>query len=492
MDHWRSLLAAIAPGVAVATVAQGVLSASAGAVILDGSFVARPGWQATVTGVIWFLAWTLSLGAAMIVMRGVLVDAPVRAAFALTAAVRRWGVLLGTVLVIGLLLVMSLLLAAFVEPALGPLALGVLILGAALGLSTVAALPLAALAPDKPLVAASRAWELGVGKRWNLLFLGLGVAVPGLAITWVQARIGSWAAGPVTAFLLTLGLALLSVIVIGLQGSILARWYVHLDGDPDGGPRSLGSRPRPDRWRLGGALLVAAAVAVSGIALANPWGVPVLAASSPADDDPGVFVALGGALLPDGRRLTVAHDHSDSTVTFEICGREPFCDTKLHKTFARPGLMWEYRAAVAMGDGLAVVAAVQQSGDPAAGAKLIMWQCPTLACERTSRVEVGAVNLSSHGGGMWLAMDLDDRGRPLIAWGTAEEQVTTVFRCDTPTCEHPVEDQPLLGFTVDGQWLSPAGIGFDAQHRLVAAVTQRPQDGTSGGGGLRIRIAEPP
>lgn len=494
MDHWRSILAATAPAVAVATVLQGILGASAGVVIANGSFVSRPGWQDAVSGILWLLAWTLSLGAAMIVIRGALVDAPVRGAHALRMAVRRWVELLGTIVLVAFLMAMILLPAVVLQRVLGPLVLLLVVFAAVLAIVTVSALARAVLARDNPFTAVSRSWELATGKRLDAFGRGLVVMLPGGVITWAQPRIGSWASGPTAAFLLSLGLGVLSVIVIGFQASVLARWFVRLDG----ARRGLGSRPRPDRWRLGGVLLLAAAVAVSVVTTLNPWGVPVLASSGVAAQDPAMVVARGGAILPDGRRLTVFHDGGGPEVHFEICGGEPYCDTKLLTTFEKPGLMWDYRAAVAVGDGLAVVALVQQSGDPADEAKLVVWHCPTVACERTTRTVVTPVSLSRRFGGMAVidshllfAADVDAEGHPQIAWGTPDEVgAAWLVRCGDPACTRSSQDTVHYATEVDGQWPALAGIGFDAQHRLVAALARYEERVQRSG--LQIHIAEPP
>lgn len=487
LSHWRTLLAAIAPGVAAATLLQGLLNASAAFVVADGSYVVRPGAHQTVSAIGVAMFWTLSLCAAMLVVRGALLDAPVRAAYALRMGVRRW---LPTALALaGFVLALVLLLfAASLFTGAGPLA--IVAVGAAVVLASggIGALPLAVFDDRNPLRALVRAWELAVGRRWRLLGLTLAVFVPGSLIVWVQPRIGSVASDPVTGFALSLALMAATVCVIAVQAAVLTRWYLGLDGID----RRLGSVPRPDRWWIGVAALAATGLVLTGVVVANPLGVPVMRSGTVPEDAIVAAVARGEAVLPDGGRVSVEHNGTGQDVVVTVCRAERKCETKAHQDFERTGGVWPRTAALAVGGGLIVVAVLQETGADASFADLVLWHCASIACDSPQRTFVaqGLPLPDFMSDKLRLAVALDRSGRPQIAWGTGNGREVTVFRCGAPSCAQPAKSEAFPYSAAP--WPSElAGLGFDAQDRLVTVLREVVPDQPASSG-LQIHIADPP
>jgi hypothetical protein len=488
--YWRSLLAGIAPGVAAATLIQGLLTASAGKVQLDGAYVVLDGaWQRYAVAAIWLVAWTLSLSAAILVLGGAFIDAPLRAAFALRTATRRLGWAVAVIVVQGVFTALLLVLVGWFAVLLGPFGLVLVFFAVFIPSATITALPIVVLDGTPTAPAISRAWELTAGKRWRTFWLCAAVLVPGAVVVWAAERIGQWSAGPVTALLLHFLVAAATVIAIGFQASLLTRWRLRQDAPGVIRPHSS---PRPDRWRLGAALITAAVLADGAVALANPFGVPVLDSSQHSLGDlsspaaitaDGRFVlakgnaaplvwADGGAVLPDGRTLFASHDNSGPTVHFEICGRESFCDTKLVSTFDKPGLSWLDSVAVAVGDGLVVVAVVQQSGMQADQAELVVWRCPTIACATAERHVVPHYFRS--GDALYpdflLAAGKDAAGRLVIASAQEDTNQAWVVRCADDACVGNTHEQANMAVLVGNAWPTLAGLGFDGQGRLMGAL----------------------
>jgi hypothetical protein len=179
-----------------------------------------------------------------------------------------------------------------------------------------------------------------------------------------------------------------------------------------------------------------------------------------------------GAVLPDGRTLFASHDNSGSTVHFEICGRESFCDTKLVSTFDKPGLSWLDSVAVAVGDGLVVVAGVQQSGMRADQAELVVWRCPTIACATTERHVIPHYFRPGDpiDPGFLLAAGKDPAGRLVIASAQENGNQAWVVRCADDACARTADEQANMQVRVGEAWPTLAGLGFDGQGRLVGAL----------------------
>jgi hypothetical protein len=452
-SHWRVLLTAIAPGVAAAVTARALLTASAAVVVADGSFVAEPGWQDYVGAVIWVLGWTLSLSAAMAVMRGVLQGEPVSAGAAVRLAVRRYGWALAAVMVTVVTTGLVLFPAWLIQTTMGPIGVFVYAVAIVLACASIGLLPLAVLDGEDPFTALRQSWRAAVGHRTRMVGYTLAVGLPGLAIAWLLPRLQFWGYGAVWALVRSMIFTLVIVVVIAVQGSLLARWYANRNGSQS----PLGSPPQPARWPAGLGLLTAAVLLGGAVVVANPWGVPVLSSNQASATDKKL--ANGDALLPDGRAIEAETmvDALTKTGTYSYAS--------------------EARAA---GDGLVIVAAIQTEDNQGQSATmLVLWHCPTTTCEGADRTVLDPY-LSIPGDSdyrkLQLAVGVDQQGRPVVAWGLEESRVALV-RCDSAACGHPTTDYLSMATLVDGQWPKLAGLGFDAQAQPVAALTWSFGDG---------------
>jgi hypothetical protein len=497
--HWRSLVAAVAPVVAVALAVQGVLTAFTGVVVVDGVVLPRPGWQQWMIGVVWGIAWALSVGAAMFVVRGALIGAPVQAAYALKAAYLRWGSALAVLAVVAIAAIVLLFLGSLISPALGPF--GIILIGLAVFVPSplIGALPIAML--DGVLVhqALARAWELSVGRRWRMFWLCVGVAAPAAALGWASELAMGWAAGPVTAVFLELAVALAAVVVIAVQAGVLVRWRLRLDG-----ARRLGTQPRPDTWRFGAALVLAAVLGSAALTAVNPAGMPVLSTSTVSIVDPasGVGLTADGrgfpgesghpplvwaekrAAFPDGRTVLLTHNGTDQPVLLDECPPEGACHKSIRARMDRPGGLWEAWSTVAIGQGVITVAAVQETGTPADQADIVMWLCPTATCQASRRAVLypgfGLATQPPYGP-LQLALHLDKQGRPMVALLAGGGQSVTIVRCEDTAClKHSWDTTPLAAPMADaGGERAVVGLGFDRDDHLVAVLgVAEPQEGT--------------
>ena len=390
--HWRSLVAAIAPGVAIALLLQGLLTASAGVAVLDGSYVTKPGWQQYAALPVWIVAWTVSVSAAMLIVRGSLIAAPVRAGFALRATVRRLGWALGVLVALVLFIALLLLVAVPIASVLGPFGIVAMFIAVFIPASTILALPFVALDGEQTAPAFARAWELSAGKRWRAFGLFLLVSVPAAAVQWLADLLARWRPGAVWSVLLNVVLAGAIVILISFQATVLTRWRLRQDTTAE--HRYPGSAPRPDRWRLGTALILGAVLAVGavtwarsvrrtgaqlgehGIGLRRRDGADRRRPLGTGQDEhrpAGLGRPRGD---PAGRADAVRQSQQQRPERgFRDLRQGELCDTKLLTTLEKPGLAWLGSAAVVFGDALVIVAMTQHTGMPADRAELVLWRC---------------------------------------------------------------------------------------------------------------------
>lgn len=489
-----------------------------GAAIVNGDVLRTSGTPDLAITLAWAVAWAYAVTAAMIVFRGVLVGEPIDGVTALRRAMRRGHVVLGVLVVAFVSVVAAVLLAGLAAGFLGPLAFVVLALALFFPTRIVAAFPLAALDGQGVWAGVGRTRELADGRRWQLFWLCVGIVVLPVPVYWVRDALESQHLGLWKVFLADLAVSVLIAAVIALQASVLARWRFRLDGrlPPETSPS------QPDRWRE--ALAIHAAVALVAVAavLANPFGMPILAASGFGG---GHSNGVGYALTADGRLIDLEDCTGCATpppqyvwhpnrafleggrTSIQVAHTGPgkpllttciseLCDTAVAE-LDKPGSPryagWIVRTLPA--GGLAVVTPVMQQDDKGSRTDVVAWFCPDRGCSTSRRVVLAdGVNMERDHftsvfpvSGPSVASVLDFQlaaivvdGRLSVAYNEGRGRAVTVARCADPTCSSH-EDQHA--FLEDPGLL--AGFGFDADGRLVVVGAEQPAPPQSG---LRLHV----
>ncbi|MEV0270814.1 hypothetical protein AB0H43_18675 [Hamadaea sp. NPDC050747] len=504
LRHWRLLVAVVAPVVAVATLVQSVLEvlgAGGTTVVVDGLTLRTPGWPDVVEAMLWVVAWAWSLGAVMIAVKGTLLGAPPSAFDALRQAVRRVPALLGVMLMAAVGFGALLFLAVAVGNLFGPLALVCVGLAVFVAGPLIGALPVAALDGLGVGQSAAAGVRYAESRRGRMFFLLIGLAAAAVPAGWLSNALPDVTAGPITAALGRLAVAALTVAAIGVQGAMLARWRVDLDGER----ARESSAPCPGHWLVACGGLTVVVVVAAGVVLVNPMGVPVLSTSSTvkstenlgqyavtADGEPEV--GIGGSSRPlawDSRRALF--DGGTALVGVAYPGNGPVeltvCDgadcVPARAQLDRPGFYWELWVARPLPDGgMIVVAPVIERGMLAGTAKLVAWICPDRTCQSSRRVEVADVNYNPPQD-LPFAVGVGPEGAPVVAYGTTGQTSLTVVRCADRACEHTSTEHGEVAALVDGEWPGLVGLGFDRDGRVVAVLAGRPHATPAG---LHVRV----
>ena len=184
---WRSLVAAIAPGVAIALPLQGLLTASAGVAVLDGSYVTKPGWQQYAALPYWIVAWT-RFGQRRDADRPGFADRrPGPRRFRAPRSGTPPGLGAGGARRADPFNRAAVLVAVPIAGVLGPFGIVAMFLAAFIPASTILALPFVALDGEQTAPAIARAWELSAGKRWRA-FGSPPLGRPAAAVQWLADR----------------------------------------------------------------------------------------------------------------------------------------------------------------------------------------------------------------------------------------------------------------------------------------------------------------
>ncbi|NUR73530.1 MAG: hypothetical protein HOU81_22145 [Hamadaea sp.] len=507
LQHWRLLVAVVAPVVAVATLVQSmldVLSSGGNSAVVDGLTLRTPGWPDALAGLVWLVAWAWAVSAVMIALRGLVTGEPPSAFEALRQAARRLPTFLGVLVIGGIGATACLLLAGVVGSFAGPLVFVVVAVAVFAAASLVGTLPVAALDGLGIWASVSRGVAYAEGRRWRVFLVMLGVVVAGVPAGWLSSSLPDVTAGPITAALGRLAVAALTVGAIGVQGALLARWRLGLDGG-----LSRATAPCPGHWLAACGGLTAVVVVTGGLVLVNPMGVPVLSSSGPlkstehlgeyavtTDGEPRLGVGASKSPIAwDTKRALF--DGGTSLVALAYPGNGPVEMTTCQGTLCtmgkaeleRPGFFWDHWVARALpGGGLLAVAPVIELGTVEGTAKLVAWICPDRTCRSSHRIELAEVSYEPPQD-FPLAVAIGPEGAPMIAYAHQDGRGFEVVRCADRDCTRHTQEYGEAGTLGGEEDLTIVGLGFDRDGRPVAVLAGKTPPTPSG---LHVRMGREP
>ncbi|WP_027346309.1 hypothetical protein [Hamadaea tsunoensis] len=492
-DRRRAVLTVVAPPLALVwllTALLPVFGDRTSTSIIDGAYAG--GSSSTLAGIGWVAGWAFALCAGAAAGSG---------GYAYRRVIRR-------------LLPAAGILAVLAVLGFGGLAGAAVVSGGSLAVLAIAAvLPLFAVtqllgALPRVLAGASigralaDAWRGSAGQRWREFLRGVWilVAVPVVTALLLQLRFMSLGDSTAAGFARSAVGAVITVAVLVACVTLQAVALPSVPGAEKGAlplaPVAEEGEPRPGRrpTRLGAAfaLVIAAPLALTAVAVADPGGLPVITSGTERPRQGVDAIGLGFLPLPDGSQVAVdPGDRKPELVKCDIqateCTRTEVALTgidtamRIDMTRTPTGLLI---AAVTHEAGDSVLLRLWRCDDPACGTVHVLTPIPLPADPPREKPHSAFPGMFGDQAGQaaepepvsWydakFALGVDTAGRPVMATNRSRRPEIEFYHCADPDCR--AVDSTTRSLDVPGQ---PGGdparieaLAMDRQGRPVAAV----------------------